>query len=47
MLLILGILETFVISCEMIILRNNSHGEIIKVCMGIINTASRNKKITP
>ena len=26
-------------SCEMIILRNNSHGGIIRVCMGIFTTA--------
>ena len=32
-------------SCEMIILRNNSHGGIIRVCMGIFTTAPRNKKI--
>ena len=32
-------------SCEMIILRNNSHGGIIRVCMGIFTTALRNKKI--
>ena len=32
-------------SCEMIILRNNSHGEIIRACMGIFTTALRNKKI--
>ena len=32
-------------SCEMIILRNNSHGRIIRVCMGIFTTALRNKKI--
>ena len=30
---------------EMIILRNNSHGGIIRVCMGIFTTALRNKKI--
>ena len=29
----------------MIILRNNSHGGIIRVCMGIFTTALRNKKI--
>ena len=29
----------------MIILRNNSHGGIIRVCMGIFTTAIRNKKI--
>ena len=29
-------------SCEMIILRNNSHGGIIRVCMGIFTTALRN-----
>ena len=33
-------------SCEMIILRNNSHGGIIGVCMGIFTTALRNKKIS-
>ena len=32
-------------SCEMIILRNNSQGGIIRVCMGIFTTARRNKKI--
>ena len=32
-------------SCEMIILRSNSHGGIIRVCMGIFMTALRNKKI--
>ena len=32
-------------SCEMIILRNNSHYGIIRVCMGIFTTALRNKKI--
>ena len=32
-------------SCEMIILRNNGHGEIIRVCMGIFTTALRNEKI--
>ena len=32
-------------SCEMIILRNDSHGRIIKVCMGIFTTALRNEKI--
>ena len=32
-------------SCEMIILRNNSQGGIIRVCMGISTTALRNKKI--
>ena len=31
-------------SCEMIILHNNSHGGIIRVCMGIFTTALRNKK---
>ena len=31
-------------SCEMIILRNKSHGEIIRVCMGIFMIALRNKK---
>ena len=29
-------------SCEMIILRNNSHGRIVRVCMGIFTTALRN-----
>ena len=33
-------------SCEMIILRNNGHGGIIRVCMGIFTTALRNKKNT-
>ena len=33
-------------SCEMIILRNKSHGEIIRVCMGIFTTALRNKKLS-
>ena len=33
-------------SCEMIILRNNSHGGIIRVCMGIFTTALGNKKNT-
>ena len=32
-------------SCEMIILRNKSHGGIIRVCMGIFTAALRNKKI--
>ena len=32
-------------SCEMILLRNNSHGGIIRICMGIFTTAFRNKKI--
>ena len=32
-------------SCEMIILPNNSHGGIIRVCMGIFSTALRNKKM--
>ena len=32
-------------SCEMIILRSNSHCGIIRVCMGILTTALRNKKI--
>ena len=32
-------------SCEMIILRNNSHGGIIRVCMGIFTAALRNKII--
>ena len=31
-------------SCKMIILRNKSHGVIIRVCMGIFKTALRNKK---
>ena len=31
-------------SHEMIILRNNRHGEIIRVCMGIFPTALGNKK---
>ena len=30
-------------SCEMIILRSKSHGEIISVCMGIFTTTFRNK----
>ena len=30
-------------SCEMIILPNNGHGGIIRVCMGIFTTALRNK----
>ena len=30
--------------CEMIILRNKSHGEIIRVCLGIFTTDVRNKK---
>ena len=30
--------------CEMIILRNKSHGEIIRVCFGIFTTDVRNKK---
>ena len=33
-------------SCGMIILRNNSHGGIIRVYMGIFTTALRNKKNT-
>ena len=33
-------------SCEMIILRNTSHGGIIRVCVGIFTTALRNKKNT-
>ena len=33
-------------SCDMIILRNNSHGGIIRVCMGIFTTALRNKQNT-
>ena len=32
-------------SCEVIILRNNSYDGIIRVCMGILTTALRNKKI--
>ena len=32
-------------SCEMISLRNNSHGGIIRVCMGICTTALRNEQI--
>ena len=32
-------------SCEMIILHNNSHGGIIRVCMRIFTTALRNKII--
>ena len=32
-------------SCEMIILRNNGHGGITRVCMGIFASALRNKKI--
>ena len=32
-------------SCEMTILRNRSHGEIIRVCMRIFTTAPANKKI--
>ena len=31
-------------SCEMIILWNKSHGEVIRVCIGIFTTALRNKK---
>ena len=31
-------------SGEMIILRNNSQGEVIRVCIGIFTTALRNKK---
>ena len=30
-------------SCEMIILRNDSHDEIIRVCVGMFTTAIRNK----
>ena len=30
--------------CEMIILRNKSHGDIIRVCLGIFTTALRNEK---
>ena len=33
-------------SCEMIILRSKSHGEIISVCMGIFTTTFRNKTNT-
>ena len=32
-------------SCEIIVLRNNSHWGIIRVCTGILTTALRNKKI--
>ena len=32
-------------SCEIIILRNNSHGEIIRVSVGIFTTAVRNKNM--
>ena len=32
-------------SCETIILRNNGHGGIIRVCIGIFTSALRNKKI--
>ena len=32
-------------SCKMIILRSNSHGGIMRVCMGIFTTALRNKTI--
>ena len=32
-------------SCEVIILRNNSYGGIIRICMGIFIIALRNKKI--
>ena len=32
-------------SCELMILRNKSHSEIIRVCMGIYAAALRNKKI--
>ena len=31
-------------SCEMIMLRNKSYGEIIRVCLGIFTSALRNKK---
>ena len=31
--------------CEVIILRNNSHSRIIRVCMAIFTTALRNEKI--
>ena len=33
-------------SCEMITLRNKSHSEIIRVCMGIFTAALRNKKLS-
>ena len=33
-------------SCKMIILRNDSHGEIVRVCMEIFTTALGNKKIS-
>ena len=33
-------------SCEMILLQDNSHGEIKRVCMRIFTTALRNKKIS-
>ena len=32
-------------SCDKIILRNNSHGRIIRVCMGICTTALRTEQI--
>ena len=32
-------------SCEMIILHNNGHGGIIRVCIGIFTTALKDKKI--
>ena len=34
-------------SCEIIILRNKSLGEIIRLCMGIFTTALRKKKFSP
>ena len=33
-------------SCEIIIWRNNSHSENIRVCMRIFTTALRNKNIS-
>ena len=30
-------------NCEIVILQDNSHGETIRVCMGIFTTAPRNK----
>ena len=32
------------LSCELIMLRNKSHGEMIRVCMGIFTHALGNKK---
>ena len=32
------------LSCELIMLRNKSHGEMIRVCMGIFMHALGNKK---